>query len=259
MPRSPFAICRRIRPIVISAFERRAFRARSHVSGKISKYAPTCTYHDSPRAIIGIFFISRIGTTLEHGRPYMIQRMPFRAPTFLHNFCTNNGDAVAISQSLFSGCADRHGLIREHTINRSDKFFAPMKFANRLSYPRLHRPRRFLRDADFLSEPNGGYIRFSQHSAKGLQPPMKRRVTAFHDRVCPAGKIEIARIAAIKSIFAHRDPFAARADWAADAVRPQARLQVEPRRFGIGEQFENLKGADGDFIVHGVFPKKWRH
>lgn len=30
------------------------------------------------------------------------------------------------------------------------------------------------------------------------------------------------------------------------------RLQVEARRFGIGEQFEQLKRTDGDFIVHIV-------
>ena len=63
-------------------------------------------------------------------------------------------------------------------------------------------------------------------------------------RARPYSEVQLARIAAIESALASRDPFLTLTSRADNAVRPEPRFEVNPCCFGIGEHLEELEGAD---------------
>ena len=59
------------------------------------------------------------------------------------------------------------------------------------------------------------------------------------------GEILVALVAAVEAYaLARRDVLGSSADWAAHAVWPHARLEIDASRLPVGEHLEKLKGAD---------------
>ncbi len=76
-PARPFAILRRIRAVVIDAFEGESFRTISHILSKCWKaFKPSFADHYSATAIIRIGCISWIQASLLHLKPDFIERIP---------------------------------------------------------------------------------------------------------------------------------------------------------------------------------------
>src|SRR4029079_19104273 len=64
------------------------------------------------------------------------------------------------------------------------------------------------------------------------------------------GEVFNAGVAAVVAAAPSRDAVAFAADRTDDAVRPQARLQIQPRRFRIRYRVEKLKNGDCCVLSH---------
>lgn len=115
-------------------------------------------------------------------------------------------------------------------------------------------PSRFLRDADFLAELHAAdALARGNEEIHRVEPFIQRYMRALEDGPRANREILFARVAAIVAAFADSDALAARADWTLNAVRPQTRFEIDPRRFRIGKELKKLKRADG-YVVHLFSP-----
>lgn len=92
----------------------------------------------------------------------------------------------------------------------------------------------------------------SHYEVHGVNPFMERHMRPLEDGSSPNRESERSRsdltgVAAVESGLAHRDPFAALALRADNAIRPQAAFQIEPGGLRIREPLEQLKRADSRF------------
>jgi hypothetical protein len=67
------------------------------------------------------------------------------------------------------------------------------------------------------------------------------------DRPCPNGEVQFAGIAAVEAILAGRDSLFRLALRALDAMLPQTALKIFAGGWLIGEEVEELEGADCAF------------
>lgn len=117
-----------------------------------------------------------------------------------------------------------------------------------------HKPRRLLRDADFL-----GQLQRRDTLARGhqqvhrVQPLMQRHMRPLEDRPRAHREIQLAGVAAVEAALAGRNPLALGAGRTRRALGPQPRFQVRPGRVLIGKHRKELKRADRD-LVHSQSP-----
>lgn len=91
LARGPFAVIRRIADIVVLSFDRKSRTgAKAYVGEESDKARPSPTDSNSARAVVGIFRIQRILTTLMHGLPCHVLGLTghavFRQSLFLDFF-----------------------------------------------------------------------------------------------------------------------------------------------------------------------------
>lgn len=112
-------------------------------------------------------------------------------------------------------------------------------------------PCAFLCDADLFAELNrADALARRDEQVHRIEPLVQRDVRPLKDGAGADGEILRAGVTTVIAVLADADALTARADWTFNAIRPEARLQVEARRFLIGEQLEKLERADGDIVVH---------
>ena len=75
-------------------------------------------------------------------------------------------------------------------------------------------------------------------------------MSALEDRAGADGEIQLAGIAAVVTTFPYRDTLTVFALRTPNALRPQARFKVLPRRLTVGEHLKELDEANRDVIVH---------
>jgi hypothetical protein len=107
-------------------------------------------------------------------------------------------------------------------------------------------PGGLLGDADFLGELHGRDTLPRHHDeVHRVNPLMQRNVRPLENRTSANREILFALVAAIEAALARRDALAKPADRAADAVRPEAAFEINPRRLLIREHCEKLEGRNG--------------
>jgi hypothetical protein len=125
-----------------------------------------------------------------------------------------------------------------------------------------HEPRGVLTDADLLGKLKAAdALPRRNQQVHGVDPFVKRDVTAAKDGPGPDGEVQLAGITAIETAFARRYALQGLAARAARAIRPQPILKVLTRTNFVGKHLEKLKGADGGAahnprlpIGNAVFP-----
>jgi hypothetical protein len=109
-----------------------------------------------------------------------------------------------------------------------------------------HKPRRFLRDADFLRKLHGRNALARRHKEiHRVNPLMQRHMAALKDGSGPNREVLFAGVAAIVSVLAHGDALARATNRAARAILPKPAFEIHPRGFLIGEHLEKLESGDG--------------
>ncbi len=112
-------------------------------------------------------------------------------------------------------------------------------------------PGGLLRDADLLGQLQAADALTGRHKqVHGIQPLVQRNVRTLKNRAGSDGEVLLALVAAVVAILAYRDALTDAADWADDAIRPEARFKVDAGRLLIGEHLEKLEGADCGVVVH---------
>jgi hypothetical protein len=122
-------------------------------------------------------------------------------------------------------------------------------FTARLAESMQHEPRAFLRDADLFGELHRtDSFAGRDDEIHRVDPFVQRNVAALEDCSSANRKRElVASVAAVVTVRSGSHSFTAFALRADNAIRPQARLQVEPCGFLIREPLEQLKRADCRF------------
>src|SRR5579871_3856391 len=118
-------------------------------------------------------------------------------------------------------------------------------------------PRGLLRDADFFRELHGtDSLAGCDKQVHRVEPLVQRDFAALKDGSRSHGEIEVAAsVTAVEtSALAGSDAVPALAVRTADAIGPEARLQIESRCVLIGEGLEELEGADSR-SAHLVAPR----
>src|SRR5579872_460889 len=137
------------------------------------------------------------------------------------------------------------------------EFFDTLRRAAGFAQTMQHEPCGLLRDADFLRQlQRRDAFACCHEQIHCVEPFLQRNFAALKDRAGADREIKIAASVATVEAGAGtlRDALTAFAIRATDPVRPQARLQVEPRRFLVGEGLEKLEGGDGRFAHLRVQP-----
>ena len=113
-------------------------------------------------------------------------------------------------------------------------------------------PGRLLRDTDLLRQLEAADALPAGHKqVHGVKPLVQLDVAALEDGPGANGEVLFTLVAAVVAAPTSRDAVAQAADRAAAAVRPEARFEVEPRRFLVREHLEQFHGADGESVIHG--------
>jgi hypothetical protein len=116
-----------------------------------------------------------------------------------------------------------------------------------LAQPMQDKPRGFLGDTYLFGELKAAdALPRCYEQVHRIEPFMQWDFAALEDRAGANGEVEIAAsVAAVEANpLAGSDTLPAFAVRAANAVRPQARLQIEPRCILIGKRLKELEGAD---------------
>jgi hypothetical protein len=92
----------------------------------------------------------------------------------------------------------------------------------------------------------------SDEQIHSVEPFVQRNVRTLKNSPGPNSKIYSTGVAAIKAALARGDALGFGTTWAFNAIWPPATLKVKPRRLFIGKHFEQLEGANGNFVVHGI-------
>ena len=120
-----------------------------------------------------------------------------------------------------------------------------------------NKPRRLLRDADFLRELHGRNALARRHKEiHRVNPLMERHMAALENRPGPNRKILFAGVAAIIAALARGDAFARTTDRAARAVRPKPALKIDPSGLLIWEHREQFEGGNRA-LGHRRTPAVW--
>lgn len=129
-----------------------------------------------------------------------------------------------------------------------------------LTEPLEHEPRRLLSDADLLRHLKGRNALAGRHQQiHGVDPLVKRDVRPLENGPGSDGERVVvgAGVAAIEAALANRDPLARLALRTDRAGRPEAALQVQAGRLGVGETLEDLERTDRA-TAHSVPPRRHR-
>lgn len=112
-----------------------------------------------------------------------------------------------------------------------------------------HEPCRLLRDADLLRHLHRTDSLPRRHyEVHCVNPLVKRNMRPLENRCRANREIKFALVTAVEAEpLASRDPLAGNAGRANGAIWPQQRLKIDPRRFLVGDEFEQLKRADRRF------------
>src|SRR3990172_2726351 len=160
-------------------------------------------------------------------------------------------DCAAPGIEFFYGVLVRLLAAKIGFVNFNDALQLGQIIAARLTQAMQDEPRGFLGDADLLGQlQRGNALTARYKQVHGINPLLQRNMRPLENSAGANGEILAAGIATVIAILSIRHTFATGADWAFHAVRPKARLQIEPRRFLVGEQLEKLKCADSQAVVH---------
>jgi len=111
--------------------------------------------------------------------------------------------------------------------------------------PVEHEPRRLLGNADFLGELHRrNTLSRRNEQVHRVEPLMERDVAALEDRAGADREVFPTGVATVEASLAGGDAFAGSADRAAGTIWPETPLKILPSRLLIGNQFEQLEGAD---------------
>ncbi len=143
----------------------------------------------------------------------------------------------------------------QHFELRSARFAQPMK----------DKPRRLLRDPDFLGELHGRNALARRHKQiHRVNPLVQRDMRALENRASANREVLFALIAAIEAFLARREAFAKPANWAVRPVRPKAAFKINTRSLLVREHLKKLKGRNRA-LGHRATPRlrrqyriKWR-
>lgn len=126
-----------------------------------------------------------------------------------------------------------------------------------LSEPLEHKPSRLLRNAYLFTElkRRDAFSRGDKQIHR-INPLVKRNVRALKDRASPNREIQFTGITAIVTAFPRRDAFTDLASRTNNTVRPQARFEINPSGFLIGNCLEQLKNAYCAFAHVLNIPKR---
>ncbi len=107
-----------------------------------------------------------------------------------------------------------------------------------------HEPRRLLGNADLLRHlKRRDRLSGRDHQIHSVDPFVQGDVAALKNGAGPDGEVFIAGVAAIEASLARADTLAGIADGANGTIRPQARLQIEPRRFRVWKHLKDLEST----------------
>lgn len=134
------------------------------------------------------------------------------------------------------------------------------RLAASLAEPMQNEPRGFLRDTYLFRKLKAtDALPRCYEQVYGVQPLVKRDFAPLENGSGADGEDESDT--SLTAVIARSDPgvhaILSLAFWADWAIRPQTRLQIEPRRFLIGKGLEKLESADSGF-AHGLpFHRLW--
>jgi len=124
--------------------------------------------------------------------------------------------------------------------------FSQVPTAARFAEPMEHEPGGLLGDANFLGELHRADALAGRHQQiHGVEPLVQGDMAAFHDRARANREVLATEVTAVVTALPDSDPLARLTDRADDAIRPQARLQVDAGGFLIWKPLEQLECADG--------------
>ncbi len=107
-----------------------------------------------------------------------------------------------------------------------------------------HEPSRLLGNADLGRELHRrNALARGDEQVHRVDPLMQRDMRAFHDGAGADGEVFLALVAAVVAALARRDAITGAANRAARAVRPQAALKPDARRFCIWDHLEKLEDS----------------
>jgi hypothetical protein len=171
------------------------------------------------------------------------------AITFPHSKHSSFSDRPTASAELLMLMLVRFLATYETLVKLYDAFQLGNHFRGTASLTQTMQdePRRFLSDTYLFGELKAAdALPRCYEQVHRIEPFMQWDFAALEDRAGANGEVEIAAsVAAVEANpLAGSDTLPAFAVRAANAVRPQARLQIEPRCILIGKRLKELEGAD---------------
>jgi hypothetical protein len=178
------------------------------------------------------------------------------AITFPHSKHSSFSDRPTASAELFMLMFVRFLATYETLIKLNDALQLRNNFGSGTGFaePMQNEPRGFLRDADLFGElQTADAFASGDEQVHSVEPLMQRDFTALKNGFGADSEIKVATpVAPVKaSAVANGDALSAFAVGTLNTIRPEARLQVEPRCLLIGKRLKELKGADCAF-AHGL-------